>query len=210
MMNRYVSKSIIYVAGLFTLALGVVLLINANVGIAPWDALYVALSDQIGFTVGSWVFIVGGILIFLNSLIMMRKPNLAGFIPIILLGLFVDLLNLKILSFIEVDGIVPRWILFLVGLVIMGLGITVYLYASLASIPNDELMLALTERTGWSIGVTKTLTEALAFVFAFLLGGPIGAGTFVEVLLLGFLVGWFDKLIKKVKQPSSEPALNHS
>ena len=206
MMNSFLSKSLIYVAGLFTLAFGVVLLINADVGIAPWDALYVALSDQIGFTVGSWVFIVGGILIFINSLIMMRKPNLAGFIPIILLGLFVDLLNLKILTFIDVNGIVPRWILFLVGLVIMGLGIAVYLFASLASIPNDELMLALTERTGWSIGVTKTITEAIAFVLAFLLGGPMGAGTFVEVLLLGFLVGWFDKLLKKIKHSSPEAA----
>ncbi|WP_347552441.1 permease [Pseudalkalibacillus hwajinpoensis] len=210
-MNSFVSRSLIYVGGLFTLALGVVLLINADVGIAPWDALYVALSDQIGFTVGSWVFIVGGVLIFINSLIMMRKPNLAGFIPIVLLGLFVDLLNLKILSFIEVDGIVPRWILFMVGIIIMGLGIAVYLHASLASIPNDELMLALTEQTGWSIGITKTLTEALAFVFAFILNGPIGAGTFVEVLLLGFLVGWFDKLIKKINHSSSsEPVVNHS
>ncbi|OLP65745.1 hypothetical protein BACPU_13630 [Bacillus pumilus] len=37
--------------------------------IAPWDALNVALSELIGLTIGSWAFIVGGILIFINSLI---------------------------------------------------------------------------------------------------------------------------------------------
>ena len=60
-----------------------------------------ALSELIGLTIGSWVFIVGGILIFINSLIKMRFPNLAGFIPIVIIGSFVDLLNLKVLSFLK-------------------------------------------------------------------------------------------------------------
>ena len=31
----------------------------------------------------------------------MRFPNLAGFIPIVIIGSFVDLLNLKVLSFLK-------------------------------------------------------------------------------------------------------------
>ncbi|WP_257993760.1 DUF6198 family protein [Bacillus amyloliquefaciens] len=115
-------------------------MIKSNTGIAPWDALNVALSELIGLTIGSWVFIVGGILIFINSLIKMRFPNLAGFIPIFIIGSFVDLLNLKVLSFLKTDAVILQWSLFLIGLCILAMGIAIYLRASFPSIPNDELI----------------------------------------------------------------------
>ncbi len=100
-MSHFVKRCLIYIVGLFILSVGVVCMIKSNTGIAPWDALNVALSELIGLTIGSWVFIVGGILIFINSLIKMRFPNLAGFIPIVIIGSFVDLLNLKVLCVLK-------------------------------------------------------------------------------------------------------------
>ncbi|MEH7664430.1 permease, partial [Bacillus velezensis] len=66
-MSHFVKRCLIYIVGLFILSVGVVCMIKSNTGIAPWDALNVALSELIGLTIGSWVFIVGGILIFINS-----------------------------------------------------------------------------------------------------------------------------------------------
>lgn len=201
-MSHFVKRCLIYIAGLFILSVGVVCMIKSNTGIAPWDALNVALSELIGLTIGSWVFIVGGILIFINSLIKMRFPNLAGFIPIVIIGSFVDL-KPKGSFVLKTDAVILQWSLFLIGLCILAMGIAIYLRASFPSIPNDELMLAITERTGWGINITKTIGEALAFVLAIILQGPIGIGTIIVPLCLGILVGLFDKLLHKMGKPRS-------
>ncbi|KMN45649.1 YczE/YyaS/YitT family protein [Bacillus sp. LK2] len=202
-MNYFFQRCLIYIIGLFVLSLGVVCMIKSNVGIAPWDALNVALSERIGLTIGSWVFIIGGILIFINSLIKMKLPNIAGFIPIFIIGTFVDLLNLKILSSVKVDVLLFKWSLFFIGLCILALGIAIYLRASLPSVPNDELMLAITARTGWGINITKTIGEAIAFVLAIVLQGPVGLGTIIVLLCLGVIVGLFDQLLHKMGMPRS-------
>ncbi|MGX9291839.1 YczE/YyaS/YitT family protein [Bacillus sp. A015] len=202
-MNHYLKRCLIYIFGLFVLSFGVVCMIKSNTGIAPWDALNVALSKLIGLTIGTWVFIVGGILILINSLIKMRFPNVAGFIPIFIIGVFVDILNLKLLSFLESNNVMIQWGLFLIGLCLLAMGIAIYLRASFPSIPNDELMLAITERTGWGINITKTIGEAVAFVLSMILQGPIGIGTVIVLLCLGILVGLFDKLLFKIGMPRS-------
>ncbi|PZD95563.1 permease [Paenibacillus sambharensis] len=202
-MPSLVKRCLIYLAGLFILSSGVVLMIKSNVGIAPWDALNVALSERIGLTVGSWVFIVGGILIFVNSIIRRKVPNLAGLIPILIIGVFVDLLNLKLLSSMEVEPILLRWVLFVGGLSVLALGIVIYLRAALPTVPNDELMLAITERTGWGIHVTKTIGEIAALLLAVMWQGPVGLGTIIVVVCLGLFVGLFDQLLSKAGVPRS-------
>ncbi|EFM08917.1 conserved hypothetical protein [Paenibacillus curdlanolyticus YK9] len=192
------GRCVIYIIGLFILSLGVVCMIKADTGIAPWDALNVALTDNVGLTVGSWVFIVGGFIILVNSVIKRKFPNLAGGIPIIIIGLFVDLLNLKVLTFLKFDAALYQWILFLAGLCILAMGISIYLRAKLPSVPNDELMLAVTERTGWKIYITKTIGEASALILAVILKGPVGVGTVIVMLSIGVLINFFDKLLHQI------------
>lgn len=203
------KRTILYLGGLFVLAFGVVLMIKANVGTAPWDALYVGLSEKIGLTVGSWVFIVLGILIVINSIIKKALPNVAGFIPIFILGVYVDLFNLNLLRSVQIDNLPLQWLLFLAGLAILALGISIYLQARFAPLPNDELMLALNNRFGWKMSTTKTIGEISAFVLALVFGGPIGIGSIVGVLLLGLLVGMFNNLIEKVKPNNSSSVSKH-
>ncbi|ALC83555.1 MULTISPECIES: YczE/YyaS/YitT family protein [Bacillus] len=202
------KRAVLYLGGLFVLAFGVVLMIKADVGTAPWDALYVGLAENVGLTAGSWIFIVLGILIVINSIIRKALPNVGGFIPIILLGFYVDLLNLNLLSFIELESLPLRWGLYLAGIVILALGISIYLQARFAPLPNDELMLALSKRFGWKMSTTKTVGEGTAFILAIIFRGPIGIGSIVSVLLLGFLVGMFNNLIESAKSKNSSTSVS--
>jgi uncharacterized membrane protein YczE len=173
-------------------------MIKANVGTAPWDALYVATSRITGLTVGTCIFIIGGIVILINALIRWGKPRIGSMIPIVIIGAFVDFLNLNLLSFIKLNNLFIQWPLFFLGLVVMTFGIALYLQAKLPSVPNDGLMLAITKRTGWGLNITKTISEGSAFVMAFFLSGPIGIGSVVEVIFVGFLVNFFVQSLKKV------------
>lgn len=199
-MNRR-RKWSMYLGGLLTLSLGVVLMIKASIGIAPWDALNVALEKNIGMSIGFWVFAVGSVLILINGLIKQGMPNLLGFIPIIIIGLLIDGLNALLTDGVDIDNQFAGWFLFATGLLILSCGIALYIRSSLPAVPNDEFMIELSKRTGWSLAITKTCGEGLAFCIAFLLNGPIGVGTLVVLCLLGVLIDVVSRIFDMIKIP---------
>lgn len=197
-MGITLKRIVTYIVGLFVLSLGVVLLIKADVGVAPWDALYVGLSKTIGLTVGSWIFIVGSFVIVINSMIKKGTTNILSLLPVLIIGFFVDILNLSILSFIEIEYVYTRWMLFLIGLFILASGIVFYIRASFPLVPNDGLMIAIMERTGWNIRVSKTIGESLALLLAYFFNGPIGIGTIVVTFSLGSLIQLVDNKMNRM------------
>lgn len=199
-MNRR-RKWTMYLGGLLTLSFGVVLMIKASIGIAPWDALNVALEKNIGMSIGFWVFAVGSVLIVINSLIKQGIPNLLGFIPIIIIGLLIDGLNALLTGRVDIDSQLSDWFLFVAGLLILSCGIALYIRSSLPAVPNDEFMIELSKRTGWSLAITKTCGEGLAFCVAFLLNGPVGIGTLVVLCLLGVLIDVVSRIFDMIKIP---------
>lgn len=199
-MNRR-RKWSMYLGGLLTLSLGVVLMIKASIGIAPWDALNVALEKNIGMSIGFWVFAVGSVLIVINGLIKQGMPNLLGFIPIIIIGLLIDGLNALLTVGVDIDNQFAGWFLFAAGLLILSCGIALYIRSSLPAVPNDEFMIELSKRTGWSLAITKTCGEGLAFCIAFLLNGPVGVGTLVVLCLLGVLIDVVSRFFDMIKIP---------
>lgn len=199
-MNRR-RKWMMYLGGLLTLSFGVVLMIKASMGIAPWDALNVALEKHIGMSIGFWVFAVGSVLIVINGLIKQGIPNLLGFIPVIIIGLLIDGLNALLTGRIDIDSQFSGWFLFVAGLLILSCGIALYIRSSLPAVPNDEFMIELSKRTGWSLAITKTCGEGLAFCVAFLLNGPVGIGTLVVLCLLGVLIDVVSRIFDMIKIP---------
>lgn len=57
--DKPVQRLFIFIIGLLIMSLGIVLVITANLGSAPWDVLNIGLHIQFGLTIGSWAIIVG-------------------------------------------------------------------------------------------------------------------------------------------------------
>lgn len=128
-------------------------------------------------------------------------PNLLGFIPIIIIGLLIDGLNALLTGGIDIDSQFSGWFLFVAGLLILSCGIALYIRSSLPAVPNDEFMIELSKRTGWSLAITKTCGEGLVFCVAFLLNGPVGIGTLVVLCLLGVLIDVVSRIFDMIKIP---------
>lgn len=196
-----IYKCLLYLSGLITLSLGVVLMIKAKVGIAPWDAVNVSLKNEIGMSIGFWVFAVGSVLILVNALIKRGMPNFLGFIPIVIIGIMIDGWNMTISINENTVSLTGEWLLFCTGLLVLSSGIALYIRSSLPMVPNDEFMIELSKRTGWSLAWTKTCGEGLAWLIAFLLKGPIGIGTLLVLGCLGILIHTFSRFMDWMKIP---------
>ena len=72
------------------------------------------------------------------------------------------------------------------GVAVIGIASSLYLTCYLGAGPRDGLMIGLCQKTGWRVGVVRTLMESSVCLTGWLLGGVVGLGT----LLFAFGVGW--------------------
>ncbi|PLR66591.1 membrane protein [Bacillus sp. UMB0893] len=187
-MESMIYRLAFFVIGLFVLAFGVTLTIQADLGAGAWDALNVGLTDQIGLTVGSWIFIVGILVILLNAIIMREAPKVLGVFTILLVGFFVDFWMLYVFQDFSIQNMMLKVVILLSGILLIAIGVSIYLQTSFPANPIDQLMITLHKRFGLSLMAAKTIGEVGALVLALLFAGPIGLGTIIITFAIGPLI----------------------
>lgn len=187
--RQLIPRFLIYFFGLLIMALGIVLILKANLGATPWDVLHVGLYYQFGLTIGSWSIIVGLVILGVSALLTKKIPQIGAFINMLSVGIFIDMY--LFLPFIQTPStIIGKVIMFIIGLVIMCYGMGFYISPNLGAGPRDSLMLALTSRTGWQVRNIRGTMEIFVLIIGWLLGGPVSFGTFMLSLLIGPLFGF--------------------
>ncbi|MGM8215445.1 YczE/YyaS/YitT family protein [Bacillaceae bacterium W0354] len=199
-MNKDLIYSIVfYIFGIVIISFGVTMLILSQLGTGPWDALFVGLYEMFGLTVGSWIFIVGFILMILNSRLLERKVEIPSLITMFITGACIDFWLFIVFPKVLVTELFSQVILLVLGITCMGIGIGSYLQLEFARNPIDNLMMAVNYRTGLSLAISKMSLELLILVVAFFIGGPIGVGTIIVAFGIGPLVQFFFTRFKNLK-----------
>jgi uncharacterized membrane protein YczE len=86
------KNSLLAVAGLMTFAVGAYLIIQANIGVNPWDTFCIGLSQKLGILYGTASIIISFSVIALDILLR-EKIGLGTILDAIVVGKTVDLLN---------------------------------------------------------------------------------------------------------------------
>lgn len=125
-------------------------------------------------------------------------------IPILIRSVFVDFWFYIVLGNVDFTSSRELQIVsFIVGLVIAGIGIGIYMEANLPKTPIDGMMVAFCNRFGLSFNIVRMGIEGTGAVLGFLLGGPVGLGTLVIALFLGKIIQVVNNRTKKVLQIAS-------
>lgn len=175
-----------YLVGLLVAALGITMTIKGyRLGIGPWDVFHVGLYQNFGLTIGSWS-IISGLAIVVGTAIALKKfPKIGTWLNMILLGVFIDIFNWLIPDF---ETLGAQSVIFILGIVVMGYGMGIYISPNIGAGPRDSLMLVFVEKFGISIKKVRTIIEVIVACLGWLLGGPVGVGTVIIALLIGQLV----------------------
>ncbi|MCP8969520.1 YczE/YyaS/YitT family protein [Ectobacillus ponti] len=185
------QKVIYYALGMFIACTGVSIVIRSNIGAGPWDAFYIEAAEKAGLSLGTCV-IVGQILfMLLNSALLKKRPVFESAITILLWGFILDLCNKGLLKHAVFAGLplMSRWLLFLLGVVLIGIGVGLYLQSKFPAMPYDGTMLAIGQCFGLKLGVSRTILEGTGLLLASMIGGPVGFGSLVFVCFLGTFIG---------------------
>ncbi len=210
-MKNIQTRALFFIVGLIVLSFGISMTIKADLGAGAWDALNVALSGITDLTVGNWVIIIGLILMFINAGILKIRPEYFALVTVLVIGFMIDFWLLLVMNAWVISGFFMQLLFLLIGVLVIGMGVSLYLQPKFSLNPVDGLMVSLQQKFHLSTRMAKTLTEAIAFVFALTINGPIGIGTFVILFGVGPAIQLFEPTAKKIAarlEQSSTASIN--
>ena len=174
------------ILGLFLFAVGTVITINANLGYSPWDVFHQGLGNIFGIKIGTANVLVGVSIVVIE---MLRgiKPGIGTILNMLLIGVFMNIImSIDIMP--TFSNIYIRILTIPIGMIIIGLGSYFYIGAGFGAGPRDGLMLFLIRKTNKSVRFIRNSIEITVLIIGYILRGPVGVGTVIISLGLGYAV----------------------
>ena len=187
------------VFGLLLCGTGVALMIDADLGLAPWDVLHQGISIHTGIAIGT-VAILVGFAVLLLWLPLHERYGVGTVLNVLIIGTTIDVL-LAVLP--DHPPMSVRVTFLVVGTFLFGPGSGFYIGAGMGPGPRDGLMTAIAAR-GHSVRVVRTILELSVLTIGFLLGGSVGIGTLLFAVTIGPNVHyWLDRLTLVHPEPET-------
>jgi uncharacterized membrane protein YczE len=172
--------------GLFLFSAGIVANLHAGLGMMPWGVLNVGLESMTSFTLGE-VSQVVGLAVLLLGWLLGFPPGFGTFTNMYVIGVLID--------WIIASGLIPiqetllwQLVLLLLSVAFLGVGTLLYIRVGLGAGPRDGLMMGLVKKTGRPVSTIRGAIEITVLVIGYLLGGPIGIGTLISAVTVGYAV----------------------
>src|ERR1700709_902836 len=153
--------------GLFLYGIAISMMVQAAVGIDPWDVLTqgVSLHTHIQF---GWLTNIIGVVVLLLWIPIRQRPGIGTVLNVLLIGPSAQL-GLTIIPAQHVLWIAI--LLFAGGVILLAIATGLYIGARFGPGPRDGLMTGIHRRTGWPIWIVRTSIELTVLAIGWRLGG---------------------------------------
>jgi uncharacterized membrane protein YczE len=187
--------------GLMLFGLGIAVMLKAGIGLDPWSVFHEGLANQTGLSFGRVTQLTGVLLIALSFALLRVKPGLATVLNMLLVGPWVDFYRAQA-WLPTAEGWLWGVLQFMAGVVLVGLASGLYIAARFGAGPRDGFVLGLSLKLGLSVRLTRSGLELLVLVSGFLLGGPLGLGTVLFAVTVGYFMQRSLRLFRYQHGPS--------
>ncbi|MEF2278624.1 YitT family protein [Deinococcus sp. YIM 134068] len=167
------------VFGLFLYGLSLRLMLDARVGVAPWEVLHLGVTRHLPLSIGMVSVLTGVLIVAFTALRLRERVGPGTVVNVVLIGVFLDVLGPLVP---DPDALAARWVQFVLGVALLGLATGTYVAAGLGAGPRDGLILGLSRVTGWNVARVRTGIELVVLAVGWVLGGLVGWGTLVFAL----------------------------
>lgn len=200
---RQLWRYAVVITSFFLMANGFILVIQANMGVDPWNVLHLGIHLRTPLSLGRIVQLTGLSIIIASAFLKVR-PDVGTLLNMIFIGFFMDVV--RSVGYLPVFSATWARVFSLVaGVAIVGIGTSMYISAGLGAGPRDSLMMAIHRQTSLRVGLIRGAIEVAVTVGGFLLGGPVGVGTVLYALLVGIFVEAGFLLIEACRRRLKKP-----
>lgn len=183
-------------AGTLLVGVGLGLMIDANFGVVPLDAFFTGVSRRTGLSVGIVLFSLCALMVLLSWSLGL-KPTVGTLISFVGIAIVVDLTR-----WAGATVGAPEWPLgvriawWAAGMLLFCAGVIGIFSCDLGVGPYDQLVRAISFRTGRSLGFARLILDAIALLGAIVLGGSWGIGTVIVLLVIPLVLNRLLPLVK--------------
>ncbi|WP_026551683.1 membrane protein [Arthrobacter sp. H20] len=170
--------------GLFCYGFAIAMMIQAGIGVSPWDVLGQGAALQSGLPFGVATNIIG-LLVLLLWIPIRQKPGIGTVLNVALVGPSAEV-GLAVLP--APTQLWAQILLFAGGLALLALATGLYIGARMGPGPRDGLMTGIHQKWGWKVWKVRTIIELTVLGIGWILGGTVGVGTVAFALLIGPMV----------------------
>ena len=167
--------------GLAIFGLGDSLLVQGDVGNAPWTVFSQGLTYKTGLSIG-WATFVISIFVLLIWIPLNERPGFGTLSNIVLIATFIEV---GTHIFPKQSSVLSGVLFSLIGIAMVGLGSALYITCGLGPGPRDGAMTGIHYKTGIRVGRVRMGIELVVLTIGWLMGGRVGIGTALFALLIG-------------------------
>ena len=180
--------------GLSIFGFGHAILFGSNFGVSPWMVLAQGLAIQFEIGIGLSIIVVSfGVLLFWIPL--KEKPGIGTFINFFVVAAVIEMT----LPYIPYQTDISLKLLqVFVGILVIGIGGSIYLIANLGPGPRDGLMTGLSRKTGIPMAYVRNVLEVSVVIIGWSLGGTAGVGTLIFAIMIGPVIVAYMYLLKTI------------
>lgn len=201
-MDKKRLQILVYVVGMFILAIGLTLNTKANLGVSPIISVPYSISQITGLNFGDLTFVVYAIFVVVQIIIHIRLKNhkriVSDILQLPLSLIFTRLLNIFSTYIPTAQNLGIRFIVLTLAIICTGVGAAMSLSMQLVPNPGDGIVQSLAEGFNKSVGLTKNLfdcfnlciTLCISIFIAHQIVG-VGIGTLIAVLGVGRVIALF-------------------
>lgn len=202
------KRYVLFVISLFFAALGVAFTKHGELGVSPISSVANVMSCKFSFlSLGTWLIIWNCVLIMGQILLLRKKFQLLQLLQIplsFLFGWFTDF-GMWIVSFIPVNSYPVHLLMVVIGIVILGFGISLSVIANVIMNSGEAFVKAVSDTCNKEFGNVKIVFDVLCVVIALVLSliffnfTIVGTreGTIISALLTGVVVKFFTRKLKE-------------
>ena len=206
---QWAIRIVIYIIGLFFLALGVAFAVNSNLGVSPVTSLPYVVSLISGTALSTCVIVVYGSYIVLQILILRKEFRIINLTQIIfsaIFGYFTDFTKWLLGDF-TLPTYAGQLVMLAISIVIVALGVFLYIEVDLVPMPMEGLTLSIAKKVGKPFHNVKIVVDCTAVAVGILLSfvclhglEGIREGTIITAIVVGKVVAVFKKLLQSKVQ----------
>jgi len=176
-----ISRVAILFFGLAVFGLGDALVVQSNLGNAPWTVFAQGLSLKTGLSLG-WATFYTGFVVLLIWIPLRERPGFGTISNIVIISATIQIgVDIFPLQSTLLGGVASA----LLGIALVGIGTALYITCGLGSGPRDGAMTGIHNLTGIRVGRVRMGIEVTVLIIGAFLGGSIGLGTALFALLVG-------------------------
>lgn len=191
-----IGRLLILIFGLTIFGLGDSIIVNSNIGNAPWTVLAQGISLKTGITLGVATFLISS-LVLLAWIPLKEKPGFGTIANILVIAAAIQF---GITYLPKTNNYFTGIVFAFVGVAMVGIGSAFYITCGLGPGPRDGLMTALHHRSKIRVSRIRLAIEVVVLTLGWLLGGHVGLGTMIFALFIGQSIAVAIGVVSRVAQ----------